>query len=104
MSDWNIRQLASQAPFIIPEDSPADLPDGNAPVGSLRFDYILERVLLRGASGVDYVVPAAPPTGAIVIPVGTTAQRPAVPVTGMIRYNTTVPQFEIYNGSAWAAV
>ena len=29
-------------------------------------------------------------TGAITIPVGTTAQRPAVPVTGMLRINTSL--------------
>lgn len=38
-------------------------------------------------------------TNAIKLPVGTTAQR--VDVQGNIRYNTTVPQFEGYTGSAW---
>ena len=32
---------------------------------------------------------------------GTTAQRPNPAQTGMIRYNTTVPQYELYNGTAW---
>ena len=41
-------------------------------------------------------------TGAIDIPVGTTAQRPASPSTGMIRYNTTTSSYEVYTGSAWA--
>lgn len=40
-------------------------------------------------------------TGAIQIPVGTTAQRPASPSQGMIRYNTTTNHFEGYDGSAW---
>ena len=40
-------------------------------------------------------------TGAIQIPVGTTAQRPASPSQGMIRYNTTTSHFEGYDGSAW---
>lgn len=34
--------------------------------------------------------------GAFRVPSGTTAQRPASPVNGMLRYNTTIPQLEIY--------
>jgi hypothetical protein len=37
----------------------------------------------------------------MLIPKGTTAQRPAVPVDGEIRYNTTTNQFEGYQGGAW---
>ena len=43
-------------------------------------------------------------TGAIVNPAGTTAQRPVSPVEGMIRYNTTVAQFEGYDGSEWITI
>ena len=35
-------------------------------------------------------------TGGLNVPSGTTAQRPASPVNGMLRYNTTIPQLEIY--------
>ena len=38
---------------------------------------------------------------AIKLPVGTTAQRPVVPVAGDIRFNTTTTNTEFYNGSAW---
>ena len=31
----------------------------------------------------------------------TTANRPALPAVGMIRYNTTDNTFEGYNGTAW---
>jgi hypothetical protein len=41
--------------------------------------------------------------GAITVPSGTTAQRPASPVNGMLRYNTTIPQLEIYLNS-WVAI
>ena len=42
-------------------------------------------------------------TGALSVPSGTTAQRPSSPVNGMLRYNTTIPQLEIYiNG--WTSV
>jgi len=37
----------------------------------------------------------------MLIPKGTTAQRPAVPVDGEMRYNTTTGQFEGYQGGAW---
>ena len=42
-------------------------------------------------------------TGAIKVPVGTTAQRPT-PAQGQIRYNTTDSSFEGYDGSAWGAI
>lgn len=38
------------------------------------------------------------------IPSGTTAQRPASPATGMIRYNTTNSEYEVYTGSEWKAL
>ena len=40
-------------------------------------------------------------TGAIVIPIGTTAQRPGTGVTGMIRFNSTLDYFEGWNGASW---
>ena len=44
--------------------------------------------------------------GAALIPGGTDAQRPASPVTGMIRYNTTAtpPVMEYYDGTQWSKV
>lgn len=39
-------------------------------------------------------------TSALKIPVGTTAQQPT-PVTGQIRFNSTINQFEGYYASAW---
>jgi hypothetical protein len=41
-------------------------------------------------------------TGALTLPVGTTAQRPT-PVTGMTRFNSTSTATEYYNGSAWVS-
>lgn len=40
-------------------------------------------------------------SGAITIPSGTTAQRPATPINGMIRYNTDSNRFEGYINNAW---
>jgi hypothetical protein len=43
-------------------------------------------------------------TGALTVPSGTTAQRPASPVNGMLRYNTTIPQLELYLNGTWTAL
>lgn len=40
-------------------------------------------------------------TGALKLPVGTTAQRPAIPAVGDLRFNTTTTDTEFYNGTAW---
>ena len=41
-------------------------------------------------------------TGAVTVPRGTTGQRPAVPVNGMVRYNTSTAHFEGYS-NGWVA-
>ena len=43
-------------------------------------------------------------TGYVLIPKGTTAQRPAIPVTGEIRYNTDYGQYEGYSASGWSQI
>ena len=40
----------------------------------------------------------------MLVPKGTTAQRPATPINGHIRYNTTDDRFEIYEQGAWYGV
>jgi hypothetical protein len=42
-------------------------------------------------------------TGAAILNVGTTDERPADPEDGMVRYNSTTSKFEGYNG-AWGAL
>jgi hypothetical protein len=37
----------------------------------------------------------------MIIPVGTTSDRPASPTVGMVRYNTTLSRYEGWNGSYW---
>ena len=51
------------------------------------------------ADGVDITA-----TGALRLPVGTTAQRPSSPATGDIRFSSTDSAAEIYNGTAWGAI
>lgn len=43
-------------------------------------------------------------TSALELPDGTTGQRPGTPVNGMIRYNTTLNQFEGYKNANWGAI
>ena len=43
-------------------------------------------------------------TGAIKIPVGSTAQRPGSPSVGQFRWNSTTSSAEIYNGTSFAPV
>ena len=46
-------------------------------------------------------------SGGLKMPVGATAGatgRPAIPVQGMLRYNTSLNQFEGYDGSSWAPI
>ena len=42
-------------------------------------------------------------TGSIQVPNGTTAQRPSG-VTGQFRFNSSLTQFEGYDGSAWGKI
>jgi hypothetical protein len=43
-------------------------------------------------------------TGALTIPVGTTAQQPGTPVNGMLRYNATAGYFEGYASGGWSQI
>ena len=53
-----------------------------------------------GSAGLETASAAG--TGAVALPAGTTAERPASPVTGQFRYNTTTNAPEYWNGSAWS--
>jgi hypothetical protein len=58
-------------------------------------------------NGSDYVkVATLGGTGALPLPTGTTAQQPASPTVGTVRYNTTSNEFEGYSGSSpsWKSI
>ena len=42
-----------------------------------------------------------PGVASVTLPIGTTAERPALGVNGMLRYNTSTARFEGYQGNAW---
>jgi hypothetical protein len=43
-------------------------------------------------------------TGAVIVPVGTTAERPPTAVNGMFRYNSETGYFEMYSASGWGSI
>ena len=43
-------------------------------------------------------------SGAVTLTTGTTAQRPSVPVNGMIRYNTDLTAVETYQNNSWVSM
>lgn len=68
----------------------------NLVAGSVAGDAV-EYVQFSSA----FVNPTFTGTGFMLIPKGTTAERPVSPVNGEIRYNTTTSQFEGYQGGEW---
>lgn len=40
----------------------------------------------------------------LIVPTGNTLQRPSVPISGEIRFNTTLGIFEGYNGVDWGTL
>jgi hypothetical protein len=65
----------------------------------------LTNVPAAGSVGKSQLDVIAGGTGAALLPIGTTAQRPSSPVVGMLRYNTTIDAYENYilNGG-WTRV
>tara|TARA_Y100000004_G_scaffold96237_1_gene107810 strand:- start:1325 stop:2482 length:1158 start_codon:yes stop_codon:yes gene_type:complete len=67
--------------------------------GAVELYHDDTKKLETTADGVDITS-----TGALRLPVGTTAQRPSSPATGDIRFSSTDTAAEIYNGTAWGAI
>ncbi|MBI5857930.1 MAG: hypothetical protein HZB42_09840 [Sphingobacteriales bacterium] len=62
-------------------------------------------LITDGASITPRAVLDVNSTSAMVVPTGTSAQRPTTPVTGMVRYNTdNGGTLESYNGSGWKGI
>ena len=71
-----------------------------ADASAQRTSLGLGSAALLNSSG---VVQQSAATGAALIPVGTTAERPTA-ATGQFRYNTTLGAFEGYNGTSWGSI
>ena len=86
---------------------------GNVRVDSLKVsDLTNNRIVKVGSAGeleddanftFDGTNMVVSTTGSIRVPVGTTAQRPSA-ITGQFRFNSTLTQFEGYDGSAWGKI
>jgi hypothetical protein len=50
------------------------------------------------------MVPKTTGTGSAILPAGTTAQRDGTPLAGYTRFNSTLNQWEGYNGTTWTAL
>jgi hypothetical protein len=86
--------------------------DGQTPMtGNLDMNSQKVVLLANGTVSTDainlgqlttaFTNPVFTGTGFMLVPKGTTAERPVSPVNGEIRYNTTTSQFEGYQGGAW---
>ena len=86
--------------------------DGQTPMtGNLDMNSRKVVLLANGTVATDainlgqlttaFTNPTFTGTGFMLVPKGTTAERPVSPVNGEIRYNTTTSQFEGYQGGAW---
>jgi len=87
----------------------ATLNDGTTALTSTvaELNY-MDGVTSNVQTQLDAKAPTAGPTftgtDGIVIPSGTTEQRPVSPATGTMRFNTTDGRFEGYNGTAWVPI
>ena len=68
-------------------------------IGSTVIDLGSSTTSLAGLN-----ILAATGTSHWTLPVGTTAQRPASPAIGMVRYNSTQSTFEGYSSGAWSSL
>ena len=79
--------------------------------GDLYFNTAVNKMKVFNGAGWDLValdpttvVGKTSGTGSAQLPVGTTAQRDGSPAAGYLRYNSTLTQFEGWNGTVWGSV
>lgn len=103
--------LYNQVPVANGGTGLSTLTAGYIPFGNGTSAFGSSNSLVYDSSNVRFGVGTATPavkmsivgTDAVLIPVGTTAQRPTG-ATGYLRFNSTISQYEGYNGTAWASV
>ena len=84
------------------DSTSSDLSIGTTTANSVHFlvnNSATDSITINGTTALV----SFPGTGAITLPVGTTAQEPTGS-TGMIRFNTDKTAFEGYNGSLWSSI
>jgi hypothetical protein len=82
----------------------AELADGSITTAKLADDSVTAAKIAGGAAAVSDQINSS--TGYFDVPAGTTAQRPASPNNGMIRFNTETLKIEGYTSltSAWGGI
>ena len=82
-----------------------DIDTLNTNVGSNDTDIAANATnIASNTTALGTKVPRTSTTGSAELPVGTTGERDGSPAQGMIRFNTSLTQFEGYDGSAWGAI
>jgi len=78
---------------------------GNVTVNTFMYiDPVDSTVLIGNSTIVACSVLSLNATSSFVVPVGNTAQRPSSTYTGMVRFNTSQNNLEIYDNNAWTPV
>ena len=83
---------------------------GSTSVGTITILGTSDQITVVNGNGVGNPTisitsnPVLPGTGGVVVPSGNTADRPAVPTNGTIRYNTDVGLFEAYLNGVWSTI
>ncbi len=92
-------------------DPTLDPHGGPLTAGDLYFNTVSNRVLVYSGATWGYValdpsvvVEKDSSTGSATLPAGTTGQRTASAINGMLRYNSTIAGFEGYVAGAWGGV
>jgi len=95
---------SSDRGLLIPRLDPSTIT--NPATGLLVYNTTLNVLqVYTGSQWVSVVVSSGTSSsGAVIVSVGTTAQQPATPTAGMIRFNTSTNHFEGYNGTAWVVL
>ena len=86
-----VNQASADLDFVV---------EGNGDANLFRTDAGSDTVLIGTATATTGATLKVAGTDSILIPVGTTAERPSA-ATGMIRFNTSIDAFEFYDSAAW---
>lgn len=124
-ADWTLTTtgsgLSNQArtAILIPTGTPGVSRNIIAPSSSKAYVVINQsnaQVILKGSATTGVIIPGGSTlmcawngtdfiaVTALTLSSGTTAQRPSTAATGMLRYNSTLAQFEGYDGANWGGI
>ena len=74
---------------------------GNGIANLLYIHASTDQVGIGGDQVINGAVLTVDSTDAMVVPVGTVAERPETPAAGMVRFNTSSAELEFYDGASW---